>query len=57
MRNSKEIEMTYTNWAVEDIILDLARLINDGFKVMSYSYTHSLRDMDVTVRLVEVYKY
>ena len=54
MNNSKEIEMTYTNWKIDEIILDLARLISSGFKVASYSSNYSYREIEVTVRLVEV---
>jgi len=49
----KEIEVTYTNWNADEIILDLARRINEGFSIVEGIYNHSLSSvLTTTVRLV-----
>lgn len=40
MNNSKEFEITYINWDIDEIILELARHINEGLMEMGYEYVN-----------------
>lgn len=39
---SRTIELTFTDWDVNDIIVELARYIDGGFKITSYNCNFSM---------------
>ena len=50
---SRMTEITFTDWDVNDIIVELARYIAEGFKITSYSGNFSMCDSNtVTVVLI-----
>lgn len=53
----KELSLTFKNWDIDDIILELSHYIKSGYHVCSYCHDMSFHDgWEVKVELIEAYR-
>lgn len=56
MNKNCKIEIKFTAWSTEEVILKLAEYVNDGFRVLSVNYSayySRCGDREVTVELIK----
>ena len=53
---SVQVNLVFTNWDIDDIILKIADYIRDGYHIVSYSVQqHGYRECNVEVEMIETH--
>lgn len=51
----RELNLTFINWDINDLVVELARYIDKGFRIGGYRDEHKFAECEVHVTLYEPY--
>ena len=49
----RELTVTFTNWDINDMVVELARYINEGFRIVSLTEERDFHSYELEVTLFE----
>ena len=52
----RELTATFTNWDINDIVLELAKYIDKGFRIGSVREDHHFGECEIEITLYEPYR-